>query len=269
MLRVFRQGPSKLNKIPMNVLKNLLAGTVVTGLAIGSASAVSIFQIDFELSGSPAGQSTEAGWTSWTVDAGGNGTDTIANTVGGVGVSLVATGGGIFNARGGSGQNRSTTIAGTSWNDMAEDLISARSGDNGVKITLSGLITGQTYTLTGWHNDSTPGTNAGFAADLDSNTPGYVVNVLAGTGATQLSAANGASTSVDQTATRSDSDFSNSVVTFTADATTVEIDYSASTTVTFNPVAFSGLELSSPVPEPSSALLLFGGLTGLMLRRRR
>lgn len=228
--------------------------------SMGNSNAATVFQIDFQMAGSPAGQESESGWTAWDVTKQDTALESINSTVGGISVTITALGGtsAYVTSRGGTADARGGEITGTSWDNMVEDFIAARDGNGDMSIALTGLNAGFTYTLTGWHNDSYT-INQGFSANLGyAITPSMQLGTLVGV------ADAGASTNLTAGA-RSDGQFNTSVISFTSDVNgNATILLTGNSTSNF--LALSGLQLTA-VPEPSAALL--GGLGVLALLRRR
>ncbi|YCM44181.1 PEP-CTERM sorting domain-containing protein [Verrucomicrobiaceae bacterium 227] len=247
---------------------NKITSAAATGLgmiALGSplASATTLLQIDYQMTGG-IDQGSEAGWTAQDVAKTTQGA-TIVTSVGGIDLTLTANGaGGVLHSRGGTSELRSTEISGTSWNDMVEDLVTARDGDGSISVTIAGLSLTDTHTLTVWHNDSYNNagapTNEGFASGLYSVTPSVINGTLVGF------ADPGAASHVRDTAPADDSQFNTSIISFMADGggnATINLTAGSGSFV-----AISGLQLDS-VPEPSSTLLMGLSVLGLALRRRR
>lgn len=257
------------------IMKPIASLSIAAGMLAGFTSAdaaITVFQIDFQRSdGTIVSQESQSGWTAWgvlrtTEDS------TITNSVGGVGLTLTALGTNAkFESRGGEGDpddDRGGEITGTSWNDVVEDLITARNGTGtgagDMSITLTGLSVGHTYTLTGWHNDSYP-INEGFASTVGyAVTPSITLGTLVGLADAGASTNHRPGAGPGTSGAWDDADFNTSVISFTSDgsgnATILLTGDSAS-----NFLVLNGLQLS--VPEPSAALL--GGLGMLILLRRR
>lgn len=248
----------------MKYNKTILSAVATTLLTTANmTNAATVFQIDFQTAGSPAGQESQADWTAWNV-TGGVGTSSINSTVGGIGVTVTALGtGAYFDPRGGTAVSRGDEITGTSWNDMVEDLLAARGGTGAgagdMSIALTGLTAGLTYTLTGWHNDSYT-LNQGFSANTGyAVTPTITLGTLVGV------ADAGASTNV-RAGARADANFNTSVISFTANGSgNATILLTGASSSDF--FALNGLQLTA-VPEPTTALLGSLGVLALLRRRR-
>ena len=204
-----------------------------------------VFQVDMNMAGDGDNQ---AGWSSWAIGNGNNGSS-LSDVFGGIGVTVTATGaGGYLTARGGSSVSRSTSITGTSWNDMVEDLWAAVSGDGDVTIALTGLTSGTTYELTAWHNDSYS-VNAGYATEV-----GYAVTPSVALG-TLLASDAGASSNNKETDTLTDASFDTSVVSFKPDGTgAATIDLAGASTIDL--FALSGLQLGSAPPQKGGSVIV-------------
>ena len=219
-------------------MRELLVMVAAT-MAAGVVQAQTVFQVDMNMTGDGDHQ---AGWSSWATTDGNNGSS-LSDVFGGIGVTVTATGSGYITARGGSSKSRSTSIAGTSWNDMVEDLWAAV-GDGDMTIALTGLSSGTLYTLTAWHNDSYS-VNAGFASEVGyAITPSVTLGTLCGL------ADAGASSNNTESDTLTDASFDTSVIYFKPDGTgaaTIVLDGAS----TFgNLFALSGLQLESIAPPP-------------------
>ncbi|WP_338685130.1 PQQ-dependent sugar dehydrogenase [Haloferula helveola] len=195
-------------------------------------------RIDFQRLGA-TGQEIQPGWAVWEIDKFAL-PKTVNRTSGDVTLTLTAGGaGGYFTSRGGPGDNRDGDITGTSFNEVVEDFIVARDGDGTVLLSFEGLIPGAAYVLSSYHNDPYDySNNPGFATGDPSITP------VVTTGAQVGLPTDGRITNI-RPGNRTDSDFFNSVVSFTADGSghsTVEL----ASTNSF--VVLSGLSLTDYGP---------------------
>ena len=247
---------SKFLAVSMNIKHTVLTLSAFAA-SFQFASAATIFQVDLQRSGSPASQESQAGWTAWDVTKTDGGAiphvPSVTSTIAGIGITITANGaGGRVTPRGGSPDDRGGEITGTSWDDMVEDFVIVRNGDDTATVSLTNLNSSLSYSLTVFHNEPYV-LNAGFSGG--TQTPSITTGTL-------VSADAGLITNV-QPGARSDGDFDTSVITFTPDGGgAASILYSSSTDF----IVFGGLELNS-IPEPSTSLL--AAVAGLALIRRR
>ena len=197
---------------------------------------------------------TQPGWNAMglNVDVVGSGTQLLQTTAAGTSAGITATldGGASWNGRG-LDRDRAAVI-GTSFNDVVSDLWFNRQMT--ATLYLSGLVTGTTYTLRAWHNDSYL-VNEGAAAGGGTVTPGLV-------GGTVNSATNGTVTNLRGTQTNAA--FGITTLLFTSTSSTAAITFTRNGG-SFVGIPMSGIQLTTAaVPEPAVNGLLALGAVGLL-----
>lgn len=219
-----------------------------------------VVAVDFQVAGAGAG--TQFGFVPVEV-AESSGTSNVSaqdlNSTG-IDLSLVATGGGIFQGRG-AGNDR-TPLPGDPLDALLQDTIAARNGDGGVELTLGGLEADLEYVLTVYHNDSNRG-NRGFAADLSGGQGEYGVLTSSVSGTDLFT--------VIKTGTSDNLPVGNemldpTVISFSTDGADAVFRLQSDASTNF--LALSGFTLQVAVPEPSSILLFALGSVGLGFRQR-
>ena len=208
------------------------------------------------------GQLTQAGWQAGEIAAVGTSSEPLPLTASGSALGMTATlvTSGSWNARGGSTQDRGI-VAGTSFNGVVSDLWFNRA--TSFSLQLSGLVTGSSYQVRAWHNDSYL-LNGGAAAG------GGTVQASV-TGATLSSRTDGTVTNLY--GTKTDAAFGITRIEFVPTATSALVTFTRSGG-DFTGVPLSGLEVTSPipVPEPTTCGIALVGLACIgsaALRRRR
>jgi Tfp pilus assembly protein PilW len=235
-------------------LRHGIALVAVALLSSDSAAAATILvSADLQMAGG-VGQLTQAGWQAGEIaPAATTSSESVPLTAAGAASGLTATlvTVGTWNSRGGPTADRGF-VAGTSFNGVVSDLWFNR--EMSFNLQLSGLVTGTSYAIRTWHNDSYE-LNAGAAAG------GGTIEASV-SGGTLSSRTNGTVTNLRGTQT--DSAFGITTIAFVPTSSIATITFTRSGG-DFTGVPLSGIELVTDaiVPEPAAWAIALVGLGGV------
>jgi hypothetical protein len=275
----------KHNPINYNIMQKLILGAIASTLTIGSSFGVIALQVDFNSTNQDGGPHPQAGWSSY--DAGHEvAADFVTQNYGGISVTPAwpnTTDNRVQQMidRGAGNDNQWDNASGDL--DLVTDFLGTdtRGGNGGngnwdgttgtptyMTLSITGLNAGQDYTWTSLHHD-TENVHGAFAA-WGSPDGGTNWGPLAD-GVMTDSSTGGNPDSGAALESGPDAFSLPSAYTFTFTAT-------GDDAIRFAPYAggavhsqiwgINGFRLET-IPEPSSAILLVGGLGGMFLRRRR
>lgn len=243
------------------LIRLLLVGLVVIGSCVPAVASTILVTADLQGLNYP-GQLAQSGWQLAEVAAAGSaGTQLLplAGSGSAAGVTATLVTAGSWYGRGGPDPSRGYVV-GTSFDGVVSDLWFTR--DLTFSLQLTGLITGSSYTVRAWHNDSYT-INEGSAAG-----GGTVHPTLSGGNVSAWSDG----TVTNRYGTQTDSAFGITSISFQPSSTTAVVTFARSGG-SFTGVPLSGVEVTTvaPVPEPSACIMALVGLAcggAVMVRRR-